>query len=486
MRNKLLCALALIVAFVTVGRGSDWKKDPDVTIDPANVVASNLALLAPQPTATEAADTVLGPGADVVGIDDAALAATPAASSSGAIFVDDDHLDCPNATFTTIQAAVNASGPNDTIKVCPGTYREQVRIVGHIHDGLRLESLQPWKAVIQWPTVESFPLALVDFNGADHVRLRDFTITGPFTFPGCSPDRHEGILVENAFDERILHNHITLIRNSLPALFGCQEGDAVAIGRRSLGTAPGSAEVAQNQIDEYQKNGIQAVNSGTFLHADHNVVTGSSNPAIRAIIASNGVVVFRQAAAVVDHNAISGNQFVGTPPGPVGPLSTGVILDEAPAGSSSVDHNQVFQNDFGIETDTQVGLDISHNDVFNNVADAITLCGDVAEGCGPAQNIKVRNNRVVGNEGSGVLLLGAVSNLLKTNDVDSNGTDLADTTDGLRIDAQSTQNQINENHMSSNVTHDCHDDSAGAGTAGTANFWINDQGATQNRPGLCR
>jgi len=48
------------------------------------------------------------------------------------------------------------------------------------------------------------------------------------------------------------------------------------------------------------------------------------------------------------------------------------------------------------------------------------------------------------------------------------------------------QNQFSENHMSDNVTHDCHDNSAGAGTAGTANFWINDQGATQNRPGLCR
>src|SRR5258708_4874637 len=192
---------------------------------------------------------------------------------------------------------------------------------------------------------------------ADQVTLRGFLLTGPFTFPSCSPDRHEGVLVESAFNEHIHHNHVTKIQNSNPALYGCQEGDAIAIGRRTLGSAPGSAHVDHNQIDEYQKNGVQAVNSGTVLDVDHNLITGSSNPAIRAIIASNGVVVFRQAAAMVDHNIISKNQFSAFP------LSTGVILDEAPAGSSSVDHNQIFENDFGIEADTQNGLDISHNDV---------------------------------------------------------------------------------------------------------------------------
>jgi hypothetical protein len=80
----------------------------------------------------------------------------------------------------------------------------------------------------------------------------------------------------------------------------------------------------------------------------------------------------------------------------------------------------------------------------------------------------------------------ALPHRLKTNQVDGSGTAGPDTTDGIRVDAMSMQNQINENHMLDNVTHDCHDDSTGAGTAGTANFWINDQGVTQNRPGLCQ
>jgi hypothetical protein len=104
MKNRLLLALAVILGFVAVGHGSDWRKDPDIAVDPANVVASNLLLLAPQPTTAETLDTLFGPGTDIVGIDETALAATPPASSSGALFVDDDHSDCPNAPFTTISS----------------------------------------------------------------------------------------------------------------------------------------------------------------------------------------------------------------------------------------------------------------------------------------------------------------------------------------------------------------------------------------------
>jgi hypothetical protein len=35
-------------------------------------------------------------------------------------------------------------------------------------------------------------------------------------------------------------------------------------------------------------------------------------------------------------------------------------------------------------------------------------------------------------------------------------------------------------------TPDCFDDTTGTATAGTANFWINDFGFTENRPGLCK
>ena len=53
-----------------------------------------------------------------------ALAAAPAASAS-TWTVDDDRLDCPNASFTTVQAAVEQAAPWDTVVICPGLYLER-------------------------------------------------------------------------------------------------------------------------------------------------------------------------------------------------------------------------------------------------------------------------------------------------------------------------------------------------------------------------
>lgn len=53
----------------------------------------------------------------------AALAPTSAYASTWT--VDDDKADCPNAAFTSIQAAVNQAAPWDTVVICAGTYSEQ-------------------------------------------------------------------------------------------------------------------------------------------------------------------------------------------------------------------------------------------------------------------------------------------------------------------------------------------------------------------------
>ena len=100
----------------------------------------------------------------------------------------------------------------------------------------------------------------------------------------------------------------------------------------------------------------------------------------------------------------------------------------------------------------------------------------------------MRSNDIQNNGGSGILLLGADSNLLKSNHIAGNGTAVGDTTDGIRVDAASANNQILDNHMSANVTYDCHDASIGTGSGSppTANTWTNNEGDTQNRDGLCK
>src|SRR6202158_6336624 len=51
------------------------------------------------------------------------------------LLVDDDKVECPAATFTSIQDAINAANPGSLIRVCPGTYHEQLSI----NKSLRIE-----------------------------------------------------------------------------------------------------------------------------------------------------------------------------------------------------------------------------------------------------------------------------------------------------------------------------------------------------------
>ena len=57
--------------------------------------------------------------------------------------------------------------------------------------------------------------------------------------------------------------------------------------------------------------------------------------------------------------------------------------------------------------------------------------------------------------------------------------------DGIRAAMTTVENTIQDNLMQGNVEHDCHDDSVGPYPGMVANHWIDDQGNTENRPGLC-
>src|ERR1700723_830275 len=54
------------------------------------------------------------------------IAATHEGDRKADLIVDDDKVQCPAATFTSIQDAINTANPGSLIRVCPGTYREQL------------------------------------------------------------------------------------------------------------------------------------------------------------------------------------------------------------------------------------------------------------------------------------------------------------------------------------------------------------------------
>ena len=83
------------------------------------------------------------------------------------LVVDDDHGQCARANFTTIQAAVNAADPGDTVLVCPGSYPENVTIPEG-KDGLRLLANVKQRAIVR-----SFAIF-----GAKQVEISRFLIEG--------------------------------------------------------------------------------------------------------------------------------------------------------------------------------------------------------------------------------------------------------------------------------------------------------------------
>ncbi len=105
---------------------------------------------------------------------------------AGHLKVDDDGVQCPTAGFATIQAAVSAAAPGDTITVCPGTYGGQVvidkplRIKGKAPKVKTCNTLAPpdptLHSILDAPAVTGVAGIGVDVF-ADDVTLQNLVIT---------------------------------------------------------------------------------------------------------------------------------------------------------------------------------------------------------------------------------------------------------------------------------------------------------------------
>ena len=372
------------------------------------------------------------PASELASVGLAGATATSAGDGPNMFIVDNDRAECPNAQFTSIQAAVAAAGPGDSVKVCPGTYTEQV-VIGPGKNGLTLFSEVPLAAVIKAPLVMLTPMSIVTVDTATDVAIRQFTISGPFVASGCVgfPDRHTGVRVFNG-SATIYGNHITAIHDASPLNFGCQDGVGVLVGRAIQGQT-GSAVIRQNLIDDYQKGGIVIDGSGSYAEIRQNEVVGSGPT---PIIAQNGIQIGRDSHAVVDHNRVTRNAF-GVPPVPTDSAdATGILLYNL-TGGVQASYNDVYANEDGIlvatfegdfHTGSTINVEVSHNDSHDNALDGIVADEDTAE------------------------------------------------------------NPIAYNRSFGNGEFDCADFTTGSHNAPAlvANPWINDQGNTENRDGLCK
>ena len=209
---------------------------------------------------------------------------------------------CPDAQFSKIQEAVDAaSSPGTVIRICPGTYPEQVSITKAL-------SLQGENGVVIEPshvggdTMSTFsgaslaPIILV--KDTTDVDIRDVIVDGASNdITACGPD-FIGILYQNASGEvaRVAVRNVKLSTT----LNGCQSGSAILI--QSGGGKTSVVGVKSSSIHDYQKNGITANEVGTQVQIEDNVVTGVG-PTTGA--AQNGIQIGFGAGGSITKNTVA-------------------------------------------------------------------------------------------------------------------------------------------------------------------------------------
>jgi len=359
------------------------------------------------------------------------------------LVVDDDgratfnNCNASAPTFNTIQGAVNAAVPGTIIRVCPGTYQEQVNISGPGKNNITLISVVRLAAIIKAPAISApaLPFDIVTVNNARDVSLVAFTITGPFPDTSfCNEFLISGVRIIGNGSANIVRNKITEMRSANPALRGCQNGFAIAVGR-TFELQTGQANIIENLIEKYQKGGIYVDNVGSAVRIADNDIRGE---AALNTIAQNGIQISRGATADIRRNRISDNVYI-TPVNSEATSASAVIIFEA--GQVSAERNRLFRNQDGFAVFTADG------------------------------NVTISDNRIIG----GILPFPVELGVLNFGD-------------GIFMNADTLNNRLLRNFLRDNSEHDCHDDSVGLNNppALVANIWRGNDGLTENKPGLCR
>jgi hypothetical protein len=316
------------------------------------------------------------------------------------LVVDDDKVECPNAAFTRIQDAVDAASPGATIRVCKGTYVEQVAI------GKPLTIAADSGAVLMPGTMQQNSTSLLDGTpittailvaGTTGVSIDGLTVDGTNNgLTQCAP-RLFGIAFQNASGEI---GHVAIRNFKLDAaLGGCQSGTGIFV--QSGGGGISNVEIDNSTIHDFQKNGITADEVGTQVSVHDNVVTGIG-PTSGA--AQNGIQIGFGAGGAISMNTVTNN--VWSPCTAVDTcltVATNILVTLS--DGVEVRDNGVGISQVGIFLHGNQGL-VRGNETFaTSVFDGIRIEGDGS---------RVRDNHIFNGAESGIFISGN-NNLVEHN-----------------------------------------------------------------------
>jgi parallel beta-helix repeat protein len=308
------------------------------------------------------------------------------------LIVDDDKVECPNATFSRIQDAVDAASPGATIRVCKGNYVEQVAI------GKPLTIAADSGALLIPNAMQHNTMSLLDGSpiaaailvaGTTGVSIEGLTVDGANNgISQCSP-RLFGVAFQNASGEisRVAIRNFHLGTG----LGGCQSGTGIFV--QSGGGGISNVEIDTSTIHDFQKNGITADEVGTHVSIHGNVVTGIG-PTGGA--AQNGIQIGFGAGGVITRNTVTNNVWSPcTAVDTCTAVATNILVTQS--DGVEVSDNRAGISQVPIFLHGNQGL-VARNETFaSDVFDGIRLEGD---------DNRVQHNQVFNGSESGIFLSG--------------------------------------------------------------------------------
>jgi hypothetical protein len=396
---------------------------------------------------------------------------TPVSAATGTTrYVDGDghaspgNCGGPGHAFRHIQGAVNASGDNDTVIVCPGTYQEQVVIKGD-RDGLTLRSSTPFGAIIRTPaSLASLPGApgfttLVAIQKVDGVTVRGFKTIARSAAP-CS--LVVATIAAIGSKRTAIRGNRLLAPGTGPTsacaqIYGIFVVDALESASSARSS---SATIGFNEVRDTVGIGIGSGGFSREINVDivHNSVrayfgdppAGASSVAALPSGGDFGIGLFGRNQGTVRDNVIQGSS--DAPLGGAGWIAgIGILPVESDAGA--------FSND---------PIDV-HDNTVRRVFYGIYVVG--------ADDLDIHRNQVTNT------LLGLLFSQVKDSTVQRN--EVGAKSLGIAVDAQSSHNTVRDNTVGG-IGGGCDDASIGTGTAGTANHWSGNIASVPSNPaGIC-
>ena len=383
----------------------------------------------------------------------------PHDASAASLQVDDDGVQCPGAGFTTIQAAVTAAAAGDTIKVCPGSYAEQVTI----DKALKIKGKAP-----KYKDCNTL-------GAPDPTRARD--LSKHLRSPGLGGIGIDvlasGVRIQNIV---VTHAGETGIRTD-PAYAGFSLKKSRLHRRTPTACTSIRAALPESSVKAncFRKNGFAGIRTRYGLKdavISKNLFFETTNAA--------AIIVDQEPGSTTDRLEVIANKSQGD-------STFAVILGTV----DSVFAKNTVDSTVGTAIfvgGNNVNLEISKNTVTNAGTRGIRF-NTAAFGGSANTGVLVANNVVDKAGVHGIAIDSSTgettltSSTIEKNTVTNSGQ--SGSGDGIRIEdptasGANTGNTIDKNTISGSFNHDCHDD-----TPNTGNTWTGNTATTQSVANLC-